>query len=102
MVVCWSTMKAEILEAILIENQHRGIKHEGAAFLMSSETPLTLFVGIGHELLQLAKIARIELRKEVALVESTKSEVYYLAYESIEGVKLEARGESPKSAGFSR
>ncbi len=95
-------MKADILQGVLAEQIERGgAEKKGDCFHFPTELPLTLYVSMGHELVQLAKVRSVWVRKELVVVETHKDETYYLPYDLVEGVKVELKQEHPKkTAGF--
>lgn len=95
-------MKADILQGVLAEQVERsGAEKKGDCFHFPPELPLTLYVSMGRELVQIAKVRHAWAKKELLVVETHKDETFYLPYDLVEGIKVEGKQESPKkTAGF--
>ncbi len=95
-------MKADILQSVLAEQVERaGAEKKGDCFHFPAELPITFYVSMGRELVQIAKVRHAWVRKELVVVETHKDETFYLPYDLVEGIKVEGKQESPKkTAGF--
>ena len=79
-----------------------GVKKDGAAWLIPEELDATVFVALGHEILQIPRLARVELGSDVSTFVTHKSERFYFPPDQITGLRVggpEAKA-GRTSAGF--
>jgi len=77
------------------------VKKDGAAYLLGEELEAVLYVGIGQEVLQIPKLARIEIGTECIEITNHKQERFFFTPEQVIGFRI--GGETNKlrgSAGF--
>jgi len=67
-----------------------GAKKDGAAFLLSEEHDVTLYASLGEEVLQIARVSRIELGNEMVTVHTHKGERFFVPPERIVALKAGA------------
>jgi hypothetical protein len=80
-------------------------KKEGGGLLLDPSMEATLYAGIGGELLQVAKVTRIEIQGRFVMAETQKGERFFLDGETVKGVKLERLPEGARrdrTAGFGK
>jgi hypothetical protein len=63
------------------------VKKDGTAYIIPEEVDATSFVALGHEVLQIPRISRIELGSEVVFV-THKGERFYFAAEQVVGFRF--------------
>jgi hypothetical protein len=73
---------AKILETL------PGVKREGTAFLLPEELDTAVFVSLGQEVLQVPRVARVELGTDVVLFVTHKGERFYFPPEQVMGLKF--------------
>jgi hypothetical protein len=89
-----------LLVGKILDGAH-GVKKDGAAYLIPEEMDATLYVALGEEVLQVARVARVETATDVVLIVSHKGERLYFPPEQLVGLKLGAEAKGPKpAAGF--
>ena len=65
-----------------------GVKREGTAFLLPEELDTAVFVSLGQEVLQVPRVARVELGTDVVLFVTHKGERFYFPPEQVMGLKF--------------
>jgi hypothetical protein len=76
-------------------------KKDGAAWLLPDDIEATLFVALGEEVLQVAKIARIDIGTEVLEISTHKQERFFFPPEQIVGFRVGGESKALRgSAGF--
>jgi hypothetical protein len=77
------------------------MKKDGAAYLLTEELDANLFVTLGHEVLQIPKVARIEVAADSLQVTTHKGERYYFVPEQFAGLRMGGDQKANRgSAGF--
>jgi hypothetical protein len=78
-----------------------GVKREGDAYVLPEELDANAYVTIGQEVLQIPRLARVEIAGDLVTLTTHKSERFYFAPDQMAGLKLggDAKGGRP-SAGF--
>ena len=67
-----------------------GVKKDGNTYNIPEEVDATLFVALGQEVLQLARVARIDVGGEALRIGTHKGETLWFPQENVVGVKLGA------------
>jgi len=65
-----------------------GVKKDGSAWLIPEELDATVFVALGHEILQIPRLARVELGSDVSTFITHKSERFYFPPDQITGLRV--------------
>lgn len=91
-------MKVDSLEAVL--GELRGAKKDGGTYIVAGDQSVTFYASLGRELVQIGRVTRVEIRKELIVVETAKKEHYYLLPDTIEALRTEPTPEPSKGAGF--
>ncbi|HEY7956751.1 MAG TPA: hypothetical protein VII38_15715 [Polyangia bacterium] len=90
-------MLGKILEGV------SDVKKDGAAYLLPEELDANVFVALGQEVLQVARLSRVEPGGDVVVLVTQKGERFYFPPEQIIGIRFGApQRPSRGSAGFSR
>ena len=77
------------------------VKRDGSAWLLPDEIEATLFVSLGEEVLQVAKVSRIEIGAEVLEISTHKQERFFFPPEQIVGLRVGGDTKAIRgSAGF--
>jgi hypothetical protein len=79
-----------------------GVKKDGAAWLIPEELDTTVFIALGHEVLQIPRLQRVELGADIMSFVTHKSERFYFPPDQVVGLRV-ASPESKSgrsSAGF--
>ena len=79
------------------------VKKEGNAYAIAEEADATAFLALGHEVLQIPRIQRVELSSEIVIT-TYKGERFYFSADQVVGFRFggpEARSKSG-GAGFFR
>jgi hypothetical protein len=63
------------------------VKKDGNAFIVAEEVDATAYVALGQEVLQIPRLARVELSGEVVL-HTHKGERFYFAAEQVVGFRF--------------
>jgi hypothetical protein len=78
-----------------------GVRKDGTAFLLSEEADITLYASLGEEVLQIARVARVDVTNEMIAVSTHKGERFYLPPERLIVLKAAAPQRAVSgSAGF--
>ena len=90
-------------EMIVQALEAEGIKATGGVHVVGEERDATCYVSTPGDLLNVARVVRIDLRGPYLGLKTAKDELYFFAYEAILGFRL-AGGPSGKerAAGFAR
>jgi hypothetical protein len=84
----------------ILDGAH-GVKKDGSAHLVPEEMEATLYVALGEEVLQVARLARVETGTDVVTITTHKGERFFFPPEQVVGLKLGAEAKGPKpAAGF--
>ena len=67
-----------------------GVKKDGAAFLLSEDHDVTLYASLGDEVLQIARVSRIELGSALVTLHTHKGERFFVSPERIVALKAGA------------
>ena len=67
-----------------------GARKDGGAFTLPEELDVTLYVSLGDEVLQIARVSRVEPTTEVLTVVTHKGERFFLPPERVIGLKTGA------------
>ncbi len=87
------------LEKVLSEVP--GARNDGGSYLLGEEQDVTLYVSLGDEVLQIARVSRIELKAEMAVVLTHKGERFFIPPERVVALKTGAQTKTVASgAGF--
>lgn len=88
---------AKILEAL------PGVKKDGAAYAIAEEQDAQAFINLGQEVLQIPRLARVEITADLVTLSTHKGERFFFPPDLLVGLKLGAStSKSPRSnAGFS-
>ncbi len=77
------------------------LKKDGSSWLLPDEIEATLFVALGEEVLQVAKISRIDIGAEVLEISTHKQERFFFPPEQIVGFRVGGENKALRgSAGF--
>jgi hypothetical protein len=80
-----------------------GVKKDGSTYVVPEEVDATVFVAIGEEVVQLARVARVEIGADAVRFSTHKGELFFFPPENVMGVKLGAPERGAKhSAGFGK
>jgi hypothetical protein len=80
-----------------------GVKKDGAAYLIPEEVDANAFVSLGQEVLQIQRLARVEVGSDVVKMQTHKNEVFWFPVDEIVGFKLGAPEKASRShAGFGK
>ncbi len=63
------------------------VKKDGSAYVVAEEADAIAYVALGQDVLQIARLARVELSSEVTL-HTYKGERFYFAAEQVVGFKF--------------
>jgi len=81
----------------------QGVKKDGSSYLVNEELEATAFVALGAEVLQVARVLRVELAAELVTLHTQKGERFYFPPEQIVGLKVGGEMRASKtSAGFAK
>ena len=76
-------------------------KKDGTSWHLADETEATLFISLGEEVLQVAKVARIDVGAEVLEISTHKQERFFFAPEQVVGLRVGGENKAIRgSAGF--
>jgi hypothetical protein len=79
----------------------QGVKKDGSVYVVPEELDLTLFISLGHEVLQVARASRIELGGEQVAIGTHKGERFFFPPDHVVGVRLGVEQKANRgSAGF--
>ena len=93
-------MKIELVSRVL--ESTTGIRKDGAAFLISEECELSIYIALPSEVLTIPRVSRFQPSPDLVTIETTKGERFYFGPDLIAGVKV-GSGESKgigRGAGF--
>jgi hypothetical protein len=94
-------MTREIILSIL-EGEGAG-DAKGGALTLRDDREVTAFVSAPGEILNVARIVRVELKEKFVSLQTAKEERYVFAYEDVLGFKFAAAATfKDRSAGFGR
>ena len=80
-----------------------GVKKDGNTYNIPEEVDATVFVALGEEVLQLPRVAKVDLGAEVVRLSTHKGELFFFPPEHVVGLKLGAPEKAGKhSAGFGK
>jgi hypothetical protein len=78
-----------------------GVRKDGTAFLLSEDADITLYASLGEEVLQIARVARVDAGPEMVAVSTHKGERFFLPPERLIALKAAAPPRTVNgSAGF--
>ncbi len=80
-------MTSELLTDIL--GKHAGCEREGETFAVAANTEVTVFAALGSEPLIVERVSSITLDKGVVIVDTSRSERYFFAYEDVRAVRMQ-------------
>lgn len=63
------------------------VKKDGNAYVIAEEVDATAFVALGHEVLQIPRLSRVELASEV-MMQTHKGERFYFLAEQVVGFRF--------------
>jgi hypothetical protein len=93
-------MTREIL-ALALESE--GLQSGNQGYAVPENREATFFVASPGDVFPIERVARVELRDKLVLLENAKRERYYFAYESVLGVRMLASAAArERAAGFGR
>ena len=93
-------MTREIILSIL---ESEGAEAKGGALAFREDREVTAFVSSPGELLNVARLVRVELKDKFVCLQTAKDERYTFAYEDVLGFKFStATTIKDRSAGFGR
>lgn len=78
------------------------VKRDGAAYVLAEELDANAYIALGQEVIQIPRLARVEIASDVITLTTHKSERFYFPPEQIVGLRFggnEARA-ARSSAGF--
>jgi hypothetical protein len=79
----------------------QGVKKDGNVYVVPEELDITLFISLGHEVLQVARASRIELGGEQVSIGTHKGERFFFPPDNVMGVRLGVEQKANRgSAGF--
>jgi hypothetical protein len=81
----------------ILDGAH-GVKKDGASWHLPEELDATLYVALGQEVLQVARVSRVEAGNEVVSVTTHKGERFYFPPEQVVGLKLGGEGKAARTA----
>ncbi|MCS6915218.1 MAG: hypothetical protein RMK29_20400 [Myxococcales bacterium] len=96
-------MKTEQLLQVL--DADRAVRKEGkGTYVVEDDVELTLMVDMGHEVLSVSRVRRLQLQPDLLTVETHKGERIYLGADTtVRGLKFtEPEGRKLPSTGFMR
>jgi hypothetical protein len=80
-----------------------GVKKDGNTYNIPEEVDATVFVALGQEVMQLPRVAKVDLGAEVVRLATHKGETFYFPPEHVVGLKIAAPEKGAKhSAGFGK
>ena len=80
-----------------------GVKKDGAVYNIPEEVDATIFVALGQEVLQLPRVAKVDVGADAVRMTTHKGETYFFPPEHVVGVKLGAPEKGHKQgAGFGK
>jgi hypothetical protein len=80
-----------------------GVKRDGSAYLISEDLECTAFIALGAEVLQVARVIKVEIATEMVTLVSQKGERFFFPPEQVVGWRVGGEGKAAKlSAGFSK
>jgi hypothetical protein len=86
----------------ILDGAH-GVKKDGAAYIINEELDATAFIALGSEVLQVARVMRVEVTNELVALQNQKGERFYFPPEQVVGLKVGGEMRASKlSAGFSK
>jgi hypothetical protein len=78
-----------------------GIKKDGAGYTVSEELDATVYISLGIEVLQVARLARVETSGETVTLSTHKGERFFFPPDHIMGLKLGHEAKAARTtAGF--
>lgn len=93
-------MTREIILSIL---ESEGADAKGGALSLREDREVTAFVAAPGEILNVARVVRVELKEKFVTLQTTKDERFAFAYDNIVGFKFAAASSTKeRSAGFGR
>ncbi len=91
---------SHLLVGKILEGAHN-VKKDGAAYVIPEEVDATIFIQMGNEVLQVAKLARVETANDVLQIATQKGELFYFPPEHVVGLRLGGEIKASRtSAGF--
>lgn len=90
-----------LLLSKILDGAH-GVKKDGASWHVPEDLDATLYVALGQEVLQVARVSRVDGGAEVVALHTHKGERFYFPPDQIVGLKLGGEGSkgSRSAAGF--
>jgi hypothetical protein len=80
-----------------------GVKRDGDAFHVNEDLEATAFISLGNEVLQVARVLRLEVTPELVTLHTQKGDRFYFPPEQVVGIRLGGELKSAKtSAGFTK
>jgi hypothetical protein len=93
-------MTREIL-ALALESE--GLQAGNQGYAVPENREATFYVASPGDLFPIERVARVELRDKLVLLENAKHERYYFAYDDVLGVRMLASAAArERAAGFGR
>ena len=92
-------MTREILAQALAAE---GIENANHGYTVPDNREVTVFIAAAGDVMPVERIARIDLKDKVLLLENVKHERYYFSYEDVLGVRLLSAASGRERAGFGR
>jgi hypothetical protein len=78
-----------------------GVRKDGSAFLLAEELDVTLYASLGEEVLQIARVSRLDPGPEMVTISTHKGERFFLPPERLVAMKAAAPSKAAAgSAGF--
>jgi hypothetical protein len=65
-----------------------GVKKDGAAFIIPEELDATVFVALGHEILQIPRLSRVELGADLTSFVTHKNERFFFPPDQVVGLRV--------------
>jgi hypothetical protein len=79
----------------------QGVRKDGSSFLLSEEHDLTLYASLGEEVLQIARVSRVDPTTELVTIWTHKGERFFVPPERLVAMKVGAQAKAAAgSAGF--
>lgn len=92
-----------IRETVIAVLDAEGSKGGPKGYPIPEERELTVYVGTPGDVLQVARVTRVEAREVALTLETAKGERFYFAYEDVLGLRFGAPSATrERAAGFGR
>lgn len=80
-----------------------GVKRDGGYYLIAEEIEATAFIALGAEVLQVARVMKVEIGPEMVTLSTQKGERFFFPPEQVVGWRVGGEGKAAKlSAGFAK